>query len=274
MNSAEKILSAAKRYNLSGDFLQAVYGISSDEKFDCVVLAPGWIPEKILAEYDAKIEVVSEKAGYSSYIVEYDGIRLAWIKCGVSSSNIIDAALSLADSPTETVVFLGAVGALKADIGIGELCTPSESYAYDGASLYLREKLSAEDFGRTVRPACNDFIDKVLDSAAKSGIKITRRPTFCTDSIICEYAHLDEIKETGAELIEMETAAFYECLEIMGKRGIALMCVSDNSASGVPLVQRTPEQRKRYDECRTHEIPETIKMAVQSSERFHSPSSL
>lgn len=274
MNAAEKLLHEAKRYNHTTDFLRSAYGLSSEEIFDAYVIAPGWTPEKILAKYDAKIENIALKSGYSTYIAEFDGVRLGWIKCGMSSSNVIDAMISLADTRTEPVIFLGAVGALKADIEIGELCTPLVSYAYDGASLYLHEKLSAENFGRAVRPACADFIGKVLDSAAKSGIKITRRPTFCTDSIICEYAHLDEIKGTGAELIEMETAAFYECLAMMDKKGIALLCVSDNSAGGVPLVERTPQQRKRYDECRTREIPEAIKLAVQSSARFHSPSSL
>ncbi len=263
MSRIDKIISEAKRYNRSDDFLRAVYGISSNDKFDGVVLAPGWVPEKILAKYEKNIEVVTEKAGYSSYIVEYAGKRLAWIKCGISSSNIVDAALSLAESHAEPVIFLGAVGALKEYVEIGELCTTSISYAYDGASLYLAEKLDPANFGRAVKPGCEDFIDKVIDGAAKSGIKITRRPTFCTDSIICEYAHLDEIKATGAELIEMETAAFYECMRLMGKNGIALMCVSDNSASGVPLVQRTPEQRKRYDECRAHDIPEVIRIACE-----------
>ena len=262
MERIEKIIGAAKKYNLCGDFLKAVYGISSEEQFDGFVIAPGWVPEKILAKYEPKIEVISVKAGYSSYIVEFDGVKLAWIKCGVSSSNVIDATVSLADACAAPVIFLGAVGALNADVAVGELCTPLESYAFDGASLYLHEKIDSENFGRTVVPGCREYIDEVIGKAGKKNIELTRRRTFCTDSIICEYAHLDEIKLTGAELIEMETAAFYECLKMMGRKGIALLCVSDNSASGVPLVQRTPEQRKRYDECRSHDIPEVIKIAT------------
>ncbi len=264
MLNITEILEKAKRYNRSDDFLKAVYGISSAEKFDAIIVAPGWIPEKILAKREKEIEIIADKTGYTSYIVHMDGMRFAWIKCGISSSNVIDAVLAAAESVTEKIIFVGAVGALKADIEIGEFCTPLESYGYDGASLYLREKLDATNFGRTVVPGCMDYIDEVIAKAEKSGIKIEKRRTFCTDSIICEYAHLDEIKATGAELIEMETAAFYECLEIIGKKGIALMCVSDNSASGVPLVQRTPEQRRNFDECRTVSIPEVIKIAANA----------
>lgn len=258
-----EIINSAKKYNNSNDFLMSVYGISSAEKFDAIVVAPAWVPEKILAKYEKEIEIIADKAGYTSYIVRFAGKRIAWIKCGISSSNVIDAVLASAESKTEHIVFIGAVGALKEYIDVGEFCTPLESYAYDGASLYLYDKLDAANFGRGVKPHCDEYIGTVLCKAAENGIAIEKRRTFCTDSIICEYAHLDEIKGTGAELIEMETAAFYRCLEMINKNGIALMCVSDNSASGVPLVQRTPEQRRRFDECRTYDIPEVIKIACE-----------
>ena len=259
--NAGGILAAAKKFNRTDDFLMAAYGISSNEKFDAIVLAPSWRPEKVLAAYEADINIIADKAGYAGYIVDFAGLHLAWIQCGISSSNVIDAALSCAEADAERLIFVGAVGALKEDIGIGDLCTPSESYAYDGASLFLKDKLNAADFGRTVVPHCREYIDAVLEKAAERGIRIDKRRTFCTDSIICEYVHLDEIRATGAELVEMETAAFYECLGMMGKKGIALMCVSDNSASGVPLVQRTPEQRRNYDVCRTRSVPEVIRIA-------------
>jgi len=263
MLTARNIIDAAKKYNGSSDMLKSVYGISSSEKLDGFVVAPSWVPEKILAEYEKSITVVAQKAGYSSYIVEFAGKKLGWIKCGVSSSNLIDAMLSLADSNVEPIIFIGAVGAVSPDVPLGEFCTPSASYAFDGASLYLHEKLDAAAFGRMVIPSCQNYIDKTVARALENGIHIAKRPAFCTDSIICEYAHLDEIKATGAELVEMETAAFYECLNIMDKNGIALLCVSDNSAIGAPLVERTPEQRKRYDECRTHDIPEAIRLACE-----------
>ena len=263
MVSANYFIKAAGKYNNSTDMLKSVYGISSDEIFDAIIVAPSWTPYKVYKENSAQIEVIRETAGYESYIVEIDGLRLGWLRCGMSSSNVIDAMLASANSRTDKMIFLGAVGALKADIEIGEFCTPSESYAYDGASLYLYDKLDTANFGSTVRPGCAEYIEKVLESAAKSGIKICSRPTFCTDSIICEYAHLDEIKATGAELIEMETAAFYRCLELMGKKGIALLSVSDNSASGMPLVARTPEQKAKMNSCRTVQIPEVIKLACE-----------
>ena len=49
---------------------------------------------------------------------------------------------------------------------------------------------------------------------------------------------MDEILATKAKLIEMETAAFYSCLKIMNKSGMALLLVSDNSQKRRVLLKK------------------------------------
>ena len=49
---------------------------------------------------------------------------------------------------------------------------------------------------------------------------------------------MDEIIATKAKLIEMETAAFYSCLKIMNKSGMALLLVSDNSQKRIVLLKK------------------------------------
>ena len=260
MNRAQQLLAAARRFNPSDDFLRDVYGLSSSERFDAIVVAPSWTPEKILKRYDAKVGHVSKHIYFNGYRVDFSDLHLGWIQTASGAGNVIDAMLSLAEANTETVIFLGAVGALVPEIELGEIATPSVSLAYEAASMYLSETLAPSSFGREVIPHCGGFIDSVIKAAAQEGISVSRRRTFCTASIFCEYAHLPEIKMTGAELIEMETAAFYDSLNLLGKRGMALLCVSDNSASGMPLVARTPEQRRRFDEAREVNIPELIRI--------------
>ena len=104
---------------------------------------------------------------------------------------------------------------------------------------------------------------KVLEKASGHGITMKKRKVFCTDSIFCEYIHLPEIKETGAELIEMETAGFYECINAMEKKGIALLCVSDNSAADIALVMRDEESTKRYKTAREDYIPKLIDLICE-----------
>ena len=48
--------------------------------------------------------------------------------------------LTLAKSQINKIIFVGAVGVLKAEIELGDLVTPLDSYSYEGESLYLGEK--------------------------------------------------------------------------------------------------------------------------------------
>ena len=65
-----------------------------------------------------------------------------------------------------------------------------------------------------------------------------------------EYTHLKEIKTFDTDLIEMETSTFYAIAKLMEKPAIALLVVSDNSATGVPLVGRSEEIQKIYEYSR------------------------
>ena len=52
--------------------------------------------------------------------------------------------------------------------------------------------------------------------------------------------------------------AFYTMAELMEKPAVALLVVSDNSASGVPLVGRSEEDEQRYDRARRERLPHLI----------------
>ncbi len=267
MNQAQKILQTAQKYNKTDDLLFSMFSIASDEPMDLYVIAPSWTAEKILKNYEYEVEQRSQHAYVSSYVVKFAGYKIGWIQCASSAANLIDHLLMLTNVPTNKIVFMGAVGALKKEIQLGSLATPLESYAYVSGNIYLGEKLEPTAFGRTVRPHNMDFVDKVIEKAAEQGIKMAKRKVFCTDNVICEYSHLDEILATGAELIEMETSAFYECMRMMEKQGIALLCVSDNSAADIALVNRTEEELAHYHRCRQKWIPELLKIICEIEEK-------
>ncbi len=264
MTRLEQLLAAARRHNPTDDFLRDVYGLPSDEAFDAIVVAPSWTPDKILKNHDCAIDHVSRHIYFNSYRVDFDGCHIGWIQTASGACNILDAMLSMAESACDRIIFLGAVGALSPEIELGDLATPSESISWEAATLYLQEKLASQNLGKAIVPHCKDWITAILEKAAGRGILISRLPTFCTDSIMCEYAHLDEIKATGAKLIEMETAAFYSALSLIGKKGMALLCVSDNSANGKPLIARTLQQRERYQQSREIHAPEIIRLICQN----------
>ena len=94
--------------------------------------------------------------------------------------------------------------------------------------------------------------------ASDLGHEVKTAPVFCTDSIFGEYAHMDFIKTFGVSLIEMETSTFYLMSDLLEKPAIALLAVSDNLATGDPLIVRSDEQVRRYDIGRKQVIPELI----------------
>ena len=263
MTKAQKILQETKKYNHSADLLKDIYGIDSNAEYDAVILAPSWTATKIYKNTEVKETLLVKHSTFSSYEVEVNGKKLAWIQTGMGASNMVDTALCLSESVVEKVIFLGAVGAIQPDILIGELATPAASLSCGGAVGYLQEKLTDGCAVKEVVPENMAFVEEVLKRAGSHGIALKKRKVFCTDSIFCEYIHLPEIKETGAELIEMETAGFYECINAMEKKGIALLCVSDNSAADIALVMRDEESTKRYKTAREEYIPKLIDLICE-----------
>lgn len=56
----------------------------------------------------------------------------------------------------------------------------------------------------------------------------------------------------------METAALYLMADLLEIPAVALLVVSDNSATGTALVGKTEEEQKKYDYGRTVVLPAMI----------------
>ena len=69
---------------------------------------------------------------------------------------------------------------------------------------------------------------------------------------------VDEIKSLGSELIEMETASFMRCMELIDKSYHVLLCVSDNSSCGNALVGRSEEDTNQFHLSREINLPKLI----------------
>ncbi len=155
------------------------------------------------------------------------------------------------------LIFVGAVGGLKPEFPLGDICTPSCCICGNYANTYL--KPSIHDFVpfERVKPQM-DYIHKVITQLKMQNLPIKLASVFCTDSIALEYSHLDEIKAFDADLIEMETSSFYLMADLLETPAIALLVVSDNSASGTSLVGRTEEESLRYNKARTEILPQIM----------------
>lgn len=252
----KEILDNLHKYN-TGGLAKVNFGLTDDVVYDALVVAPSYSPYKILKDGSFQITELGAQSYCQGFLVEKDGLKLAWIKTAAGGCNMLDYLLICGELQFHKLIFAGAVGALKKEFGIGDICTPSFSIAGTLANTYLKESIRDYVPFERIYPD-KEYVDKVLKLASANGYSIKEASVFCTDSIAMEYTHLDEIKSFGTDLIEMETATFYAIGEIMAVPAIALLVVSDNSSTGVPLVGRSGEVQERYEHSRCVVLPDLI----------------
>jgi len=250
------IMNTFHQYN-SDNMAYLAFGLDVKEHYDALVVAPSYSPYKLKMDSYCKITTLKEGAYIAGYLVEKDGLKIAWIKTAASDSNLIDHVAVCAELTFDKMIFIGAVGALKPEFELGGLCTPSYSIAGGFAHTYLKD--SIRDFVpfEKVEPEM-DFVDKVVDVAKENDFELKKASVFCTPSIATEYYHLDEIKEFDTDLIEMETASLYLMADLLEVPTVALLVVSDNSATGAALVGRTEIEEEKYDYGKIVVLPQMI----------------
>ncbi|MCR4917716.1 MAG: hypothetical protein K5912_02100 [Alphaproteobacteria bacterium] len=237
-----------KSVNVS-DIFKMTYGISSEEHFDCVFVAPSWNVEKVFTQPGPKIELLYEGRDITAYEIKNGGKRYLYALLRIGAPNIIDFCLSCYKLNCDNFVFLGSVGALVSDVNLGDIVVPTCSISGEGASLYLFDKLDAANMFKRAY-SNRDLNKKLRDICVAQNIKCVDATPVSVDSVFCEYAHVSEFKELGANVIEMETSAFFNAMNYIHKKASALLVVSDNSSVGQHLMDENCETRNRYHKAR------------------------
>ena len=253
----KQIVDAFHKYNSENMAFQA-FGLSEDVTYDALVIAPSFSPYKLKMERFCTVTTLKEGAYIAGYLVEKDNKKIAWIKIGSSAGNLIDHLALCAELTFKRMIFIGAVGALKDRFELGDVCTPSYSLSGSYADAYLKKDSIRETMLFSKTEPDMKYVDEVIAVGKDKGYNIKKASVFCTPSIAMEYVHLDEIKAFDTDLIEMETSSFYLMTELFEIPGIALLVVSDNSASGAPLVGRSDKQQEKYDYGRNVVLPDMI----------------
>ena len=252
-----EVLENMKRYN-AGIMSRECFGFEPEVLYDALVVAPGWKPDKTVLDPSFTVTQLTQHAYFSGYLVEKDGVRIAWAQTASGACNVLDHISICGELQFKKMVFAGAVGGLSTGFPVGDICTPEVCFQGSYAGAYLRDKLGPFAPFAPVYPPDRAYVDRVIVLAERLGHAVKRAKVFCTDSIALEYSHLPEIKATGADLVEMETAIFYQLADLFEVPAVALLAVSDNSATGVPLLGRGPELAERYQQARGWAIPDLI----------------
>ena len=244
----KKILDNLHKYNMK-HIANVNFGLAEDVVYDALVVAPSYSPYKVIIDDSFKISEMGSQSYCTGYEVEKDNLKIAWIKTAAGGCNMLDYLLICGELQFKKLIFIGAVGALKKEFNIGDICTPSYSVAGTLANTYLKDSIKDYIPFEKIYPE-TEYVESIIQLAKTSNYEIKKASVFCTDSIAMEYTHLEEIKSFNTDLIEMETSTFYSIARLMEIPAIALLVVSDNSATGVPLVGRSEEIQKIYEYSR------------------------
>lgn len=253
----KEIVDSFHKYNSEHMAAQS-FGFSEDIVYDALVVAPSYIPYKLKMDERCKVTTLAERSYIAGYLLEKDDLKIAWIKIGSSAGNLIDHLALCAELSFKQLIFVGAVGALKEGFSLGEICTPSYCISGSQADTYLmKDSIRESMLFERVYPDAN-YVDKVIELAKNKGYEIRKGSVFCTPSVATEYMHLDEIRSFDTDLIDMETASFYQLADLFELPAVALLVVSDNSATGVALVGRSDDEQEQYEYGRDVVLPDMI----------------
>ena len=245
-----------KRHN-AGVMSRECFGFEPEVLYDALVVAPGWKPDKTILDPSFTVTQLTQHAYFSGFLVKKEGLKIAWAQTASGACNVLDHSIICGELRFKKLIFAGAVGGLTADFPVGALCTPGVCLQGSYAGAYFKDRLTAFSPFAPVLPPDRAYVDRVIELGRQLGYDIKKAKVFCTDSIALEYSHLDEIRAAGAELIEMETAIFYQLADLFEVPAAALLAVSDNSATGTPLLGRE-EPSMDYRRARGWAIPDLI----------------
>lgn len=266
--SVKEILKNMRTYN-KGVACSELFGFDPKSEYDALVVAPGWKPDRMLKDPQFTVMQTAQHAYISGYELQYEDKesgrvpRIAWMQCASGATNLVDHLLACGDLSVKRLIFAGAAGGLTERFEVGDVCTPSACVCPNfGPEAYLRKKLPLtgvmpvphidQDSAR-IEEAAEVMRTLFPEDELKTGT------VFCTDSIILEYSHLKEILKTGAELIEMETAAFLRVAPMFDLPYYILLAVSDNSATKKAMIGADKEEERwRYLRARGEVIPRLI----------------
>lgn len=258
----ETLINSIKKYGSSDrDLCLFGLGVAPEQINENVIIAPWWEPSMLPALGNAEYISVSEHAEIRIWNIsggpsDVNGTSggcpdITFIKTGIGAPVLMDAILTLGVTPCKRALFIGAVGSLDEHIAIGDIVIPEYSLSGDGASRYIAsdQLRSGDIFGEKSYPDARLYEVLKKNTAqlcAENGVRYHIGKTYSTDTIFAEYAHIDEIKSFGCNVIEMETAAAFRAARLAGFPLAALFSVSDNTFTDQTLFQRIPEEETAY----------------------------
>lgn len=235
-------------------FINEIYGCEPKDVAETVILTPG---RKFLNVLKEKVEVEKEFKGFlEGFTGSYRGKPVTVIRTLVGSPVASDAAYFLRFTPCKSIIYTGAIGALKENIEIGNIIVPTGAARGEGASKYHAEEWYPAVASFELLRAAALILEEAFSGL---GVNVHYGIIYTTDSFAAETREfLERLGEMNIIGIEMETSAIFTIASLQGKTAAAIHIVSDNPIVGKSLVDPLPPEDKNRKEEATKVLQEVI----------------
>lgn len=227
-------------------FVRTFYGCEPDDVAETVLLTP---LKEVFDALKGYADDVRELTGfYRGFACRIRGERVSVFNSMVGSPLASDCAYYLRFTPCRTIIYVGAIGALKPHIRVGDIIVPTAALRGEGASRYFVDESypAVADFG--LLRAVASTLEEVY---AGKDVDIHYGAIYTTDSFAAETDEfLEEWGSRNLIGIEMETSAIYTVAGLVGIRAAAFHVVSDNPVAEKSFFHPfTEEEKGRRSEC-------------------------
>lgn len=256
MLTKEQLKKSIDKYGDSSKLVNRL-GITEEEVTEVVVLAPWWHPNKLYNNYDCKIELLSDEFPDVHRII-YNNKSFLHIRSYVGANNVGETVFFLSFTKCKRIIFVGSVGSISNDVNIGNLVIPSTSVSGEAFSTYMYETINKESLHKEYHPT-KELYEATTKYLKNQNINYKVVKVYSVDTIVGQFAHIDEILNLGCKAIEMETSALFSAYHVVEKECVALLAVSDNMILNKTLISgRTKEDMDKYHNTRYQVIPKII----------------
>ncbi len=201
-----------------------LFGIGYDQLGDVLVISPFFKPKLFFN----RLENPKHFKGMLFYGLTgmFKNKRVSFICTGMGQSLVADCVLAQDPKIIKTIIFLGAVGAIRdlaiADNVIIEKAIFDTSY-YKQFNIEINENSKKEFF-----PAA-ELVEKTLMLAKEKNFSIKKANTISIHTFINQSIEIGkELSQAGIQSVDLECALFYAAAELKQINAIAFCFVSDN----------------------------------------------
>jgi len=260
------LISGMKRFgSTKRDIVTSCLGVEPEQVNENVIIAPWWTPNTLPALGDA--ELISEKQTLTGvWNIKNGDVEMTYIRTGIGAPQFIEGLLPLGLTKCKTIIFIGSVGSLDSNIGIGNIVIPEYSVCGDGVSRYIAsDDLKHDPFGEKAYPD-PDLLKKTIETTKQicieKNVEYHTVVTFSIDTIFAQFAHIDTIVNMGCNTIEMETASAFKAANMMNIPMVAILSVSDNTITKKSLISGRNQDEIEYRAFTRRELFPQIILSV------------